>query len=169
MKCEMCHLREATVHLTEVINNKVAKLSLCEECAKQKGEEMQSHFGLTDLLSSLMDFGSVTDERGIQTESTVQCPVCKMTYQDFQKHGKLGCSKCYDAFDKELSALLKKIHGADKHTGKIPFMGKQLVKDQETLQRLKKELQMLVRSEQFEKAVIMRDRIKELEKKLNVE
>ncbi len=51
MKCQLCNNNEATVHLTEIINNKVSKLHICEECAREKGQEMESHFGLSDLLA----------------------------------------------------------------------------------------------------------------------
>jgi protein arginine kinase activator len=166
MKCEVCGKREATVHLTEVINDKMTKLHLCEQCAKTKSEEMQSHFGLTDLLSGLMDFGPSAAEGRIKKGVRVKCPVCGMTYYDFQKTGRLGCGKCYDVFAKNLSDLLRKIHGSDKHVGKMPFMGKEVVKEQQDIQRLKNELNELVQAEEFEKAALLRDRIKELEEKL---
>ena len=166
MKCDVCGINEATVHLTEVINDKVSKLHLCDKCAKAKSEEMQSHFGLGDLLSGLMDFGPAVSQDQLSGEVKTKCPDCGMTYYDFQKTGKLGCGKCYETFAKELGELLRKIHGSDKHVGKMPFKGKEALKDQKDLQRLKNELNDLVRSEEFEKAAFLRDRIKELETKL---
>ncbi|MCK4851486.1 MAG: UvrB/UvrC motif-containing protein [Candidatus Omnitrophica bacterium] len=169
MKCDVCHIREATVHLTEVINDKVTKLHLCAQCAKAKGDEMQSHFGLTDLIASLMDFEPAAVGREELKDKCFKCPVCGMTYNDFQKTGKLGCGECYDAFKKDLSVLLRKIHGSDRHIGKMPFRGEKAVKDQETLSRLKAELDRLVQTEAFEKAAVMRDRIKEIENKITGE
>ena len=55
MRCDACKIRDATVHLTEIINNKVTKLHLCEQCAREKSQEMEEHFGLADLLSGLAD------------------------------------------------------------------------------------------------------------------
>jgi len=167
MKCEICQEREATVHLTEVINDKVAKLHLCEICAKEKSEEMQSHFGLTDLLAGLMDINPSIAKDPERGNMSIKCPQCGMTYQDFQNTGKLGCGECYETFKDELSGLLRKIHGSDRHVGKMPFMGEKAVDEQETLQRLRNELDELIRSEEFEKAVIVRDRIKNIEEKLN--
>ncbi|RKY42249.1 MAG: hypothetical protein DRP85_03470 [Candidatus Makaraimicrobium thalassicum] len=166
MKCDICGVREATVHLTEVVNDKVTKLHLCEQCAKAKSEEMQSHFGLTDLLSGLMDFGTSVPEGRIKKEVKVKCPVCGMTYYDFQRTGRLGCGRCYATFAKNMSELLRKIHGSDRHVGKMPFKGKEVLKEQQDIQRLKNELNELVRAEEFEKAALLRDRIKDLEKKL---
>jgi len=164
VRCDVCHAREATVHLTEVVNEEVTKLHLCENCAKAKSEEMQSHFGLTDLIASLMDFEPALPEEKPH-EVAVKCGKCGMTYHDFQKTGKLGCEECYEAFKKDLSGLLKKIHGADRHVGKMPVMSVGTASDQETLKRLHTELEELVRAEEFEKAAIIRDRIKDLEGK----
>lgn len=169
MKCEICHAKDATVHLTEVVNDVVTKFHLCETCARKKSEEMQAHFGLTDLVSSLMDFGPTVAEEEMREEKVKKCPGCGMSYHDFQKSGKLGCGECYESFKKELSVLLRKIHGSDRHVGKMPFMGKRSEKDLEKLQELKLELNKLVQAEEFEKAALVRDRINEIEKKLSSE
>jgi protein arginine kinase activator len=169
MKCSLCKKREATIHLTEVINDKVKKLHICEECAQNKSMEMQSHFGLTDLLSGLMDFGPSIPGQGPAADASVKCSGCGMTYPDFQKRGKLGCGKCYDTFAKDLSSLLQKINGSDRHTGKMPFRGRDNLEEQKSVQRLKNELSELVRNEEFEKAALLRDKIRELEEKIDNE
>ncbi|GAI49395.1 unnamed protein product, partial [marine sediment metagenome] len=51
MSCDICHKNEASVHLTEIIDNQITELHLCEECARQKGAQMEQHFGLADLLA----------------------------------------------------------------------------------------------------------------------
>ncbi|MFQ5952437.1 MAG: UvrB/UvrC motif-containing protein [Candidatus Omnitrophota bacterium] len=165
MKCDICSKNEATVHLTEIIDGNVTKLHICDKCAKEKGEEMQSHFGLTDLLSSLMDFEPTMPKSRIKKSTAVKCPSCGMTYYDFQKIGRLGCGKCYETFGKKLTELLKKIHGSDRHVGKAPFKKQKVRKGKKDLGRLKKELEELVKKEEFEKAAVLRDRIKELEEK----
>ncbi|MBF0494823.1 MAG: UvrB/UvrC motif-containing protein [Candidatus Omnitrophica bacterium] len=169
MLCEICKKRQATVHLTEIINDKKTKLHICEVCAREKGEEMQTHFGLTDLIGSLMDFSPAIAEEKMQSDISAKCGVCGMTYYDFQKTGKLGCGGCYDAFKDELSVLLKKIHGSDRHIGKMPFNGEKAMKHQETLAELKNRLNQYIRDEQFEKAASVRDSIKEIEKQINKE
>ncbi|MDD4956429.1 MAG: UvrB/UvrC motif-containing protein [Candidatus Omnitrophica bacterium] len=167
MKCDSCGAPNATVHLTEVVNDKVTKMHLCDKCAKLKSEEMQSHFGLTDLLSGLMDFGAVLPDGQMSEGMMVQCPRCKMTYYDFQGTGRLGCGECYTAFSKNLNDLLRKIHGSDNHVGKLPFKGEAMVGKQKLYRQLKTELDRLVRAEEFEKAALVRDQIKEIENKLD--
>ena len=100
---------------------------------------------------------------GIETK----CPLCGMTYFDFQKTGRLGCGTCYKTFERNLSELVRKIHGSDRHVGKMPFKGKETLDTQKELQRLKKELNELILAEEFEKAALIRDRVKELEKQLS--
>ena len=164
MKCDVCGNKSATVHLTEIIDGQVKKLHICEKSAKQKSEEKQTHFRLTDLLSSKMDFEPSMPESTIYKSTAVKCPLCGMTYYDFQKTGRLGCGKCYETFGKNLMDLLKKIHGSDQHLGKVPFRKGKVAREQQDLQQMKKELEGLVKAEQFEKASILLGRINELEK-----
>ena len=112
-----------------------------------------------------MDFSPAISEEG-SAAVTAKCPVCGMTYCDFQKTGRFGCGKCYETFSKNLGELFRKIHGSDSHVGKMPFKGKGALKDQQDLQRLKSELKDLVQTEKFEKAALLRDRINDLENKL---
>lgn len=162
MFCEVCGKKEATVHLTEIINDKVTKLNLCEDCAKDKGTEMEEHFGLNDLLAGLADLGSTTEPELI---TKAKCPSCGFTYQDFKKVGRLGCGDCYEAFKKQLGPLLKRIHGSDHHTGKIPLMVGKTVKDTRNLQDLKARMEKAIQTEDFEEAARLRDKIKEMGRK----
>lgn len=160
MLCDSCGKNEATVHITEIVNSQMTKLHLCEECAKKKGAEMEEHFGLSDLLAGLADLGA-----NMQPEvgDTVKCPSCGFTYQDFKKIGRLGCGECYEAFKKQLIPLLKRIHGADRHVGKVPLMVGKTVKDTRTLQELKMKMENAIQAEEFEEAAKLRDEIKKLE------
>ncbi|MGH7997663.1 MAG: UvrB/UvrC motif-containing protein, partial [Opitutaceae bacterium] len=49
LKCDFCS-KPATVHLTQIVNNKVHKVDLCESCAQSKGVTDPSGFSLADLL-----------------------------------------------------------------------------------------------------------------------
>lgn len=160
--CDVCGKNEATVHLTEIVNDKVTKLHLCEECAKEKGAEMEEHFGLSDLLAGLADLGATAEPSIVDS---IKCPTCGFTYQDFKKVGRLGCGHCYDAFKKQLAPLLKRIHGADRHVGKIPVTIGKTIKDTRTLQELKIQMEKAIQTEEFEEAARLRDKIRDLEKK----
>lgn len=160
MLCNICGKNEATVHLTEIVNDKMTKLHLCEACAKEKGAEMEEHFGMSDLLAGLADLGA-NIEPGVIDD--VKCPVCGFTYQDFKKVGRLGCGDCYEAFKKQLDPLLKRIHGANRHVGKVPLMMGKNVKEKRTLQEMKMQLEKAIMAEEFEEAARLRDMIRDME------
>ena len=41
MNCEICKVRPAKVHYTEIVNNQMTKMNLCLECAEEKGVDVQ--------------------------------------------------------------------------------------------------------------------------------
>ena len=174
MMCDECGKVKATVHLTEIINDQITKLNLCEACAKQKGSDVEQHFGIADLLAALSDVEAHPAESqtaaGLPV-SKAKCAQCGMAYEDFKKVGRLGCSECYGAFKNSLAPLLKRIHGSNQHVGKSPSpaAAKELKvnsKIHDELDKAKEELQKAVKKEEFEEAAAIRDKIKFLEKKL---
>ena len=66
-------------------------------------------------------------------------------------------------FRSELVRLLDKIHGSTQHAGKTPHTVDAQVRKENELIRLKRDLEVVVKSEDFEKAAEIRDRIKSLE------
>lgn len=173
MLCNLCNKNQATVHLTEIVDDQMSELHLCDDCARKKSMQMEQQFGLSDLLAGLVDYGkqaSGAEKPG----AVVACPSCGLTYEDFRKIGRLGCSECYTAFARYLGPLLKRIHGASQHTGKLPAkMGAPFAaaaaaakapKAKEAgVPELKEMLQKAIESEEFEEAARLRDQIKEME------
>ncbi|MBM3248451.1 MAG: hypothetical protein FJZ10_03390 [Candidatus Omnitrophica bacterium] len=162
MLCDICGKKQATVHLTEIVDEQMTELHLCDECAKEKSVQMEQQFGLADLLAGLSDMGKQVKEE--VSPVAVKCLNCGLTYEDFRKVGRLGCSECYNTFRKYLSVLLKKIHGSNQHLGKTPTKIARPVKTKSSIQELKDRLQRAIQSEEFEEAAKIRDKIKELEK-----
>ena len=177
MKCEICGKKKATVHLTELVDEQVSELHICEDCAREKSVQMEQQFGLADLLAGLSDFGKPMAEKpSPQPQPVLECKECGTSYQEFKKHGRLGCSECYVSFQGQLESLLKKIHGASKHVGK---MSKHIVaatasdagveassaKGQQDIEALRQQLQQAVLCEDYERAAELRDKIREMEQK----
>ena len=168
MMCDICGKKKATVHLTEIVDEQMSEMHLCEECARQKSVQMEQQFGLADLLAGLADFGKTAG--GEAEKVDLQCPNCGMAYEEFRKFGRLGCSECYEAFKMYLTTLLKKIHGSNQHLGKTPVRMPQAEKKRiESLQDLRNQLMQAIQMEDFEKAAQLRDRIREVEKLENKE
>ena len=163
MQCDICGKKRATVHLTEIVDEQMSEMHLCEECARQKSVQMEQQFGLADLLAGLADFGKPSQEL---QKIKLKCANCGTSYDDFRKFGRLGCSECYEAFKTHLSNLLKKIHGSNNHFGKAPIRIPEAQKATiESLQELKGQLHQAIQREDFEKAAELRDKIRSLENK----
>ena len=162
MLCDICHKNEATVHLTEIVDNQITELHLCEECARQKGSQMEQHFGLADLLAGLSDLGQQFEVAG---KAEIKCPNCGLTYQDFRRIGRLGCSECYQAFKDSLGILLKRIHGSNQHLGRGPAKTAVEVQKKSEADLLRSKLQRAIEMEEFEEAARLRDKIRALEAK----
>jgi protein arginine kinase activator len=149
-----CKQNPAKVHLTQIVGDKMQKVDLCEECAKQKGVNDPAGFSLADLLLGL----GATQE--ISTAEDVKCPNCGFTQADFKKAGRLGCSHCYATFADGLEGLLKSMHKGVKHIGKVPAALRQSRDLNDRLKHLQKKLDKAVTSEDFEQAASLRDEIK---------
>jgi protein arginine kinase activator len=163
MLCDICKKNEATVHLTEIIDEQMNELHLCEECARQKSVAMEQQFGLSDLLAGMADLDKT--EKEAEPVSGLKCPNCGLSYADFKKIGRLGCGSCYNTFSKYLGPLLKRIHGSTQHTGKSPLKATGDLKKKIDTQGLRVRLQKAIESEAFEEAAKLRDQIKEMEAK----
>lgn len=48
------------------------------------------------------------------------CPVCGTTLKGVYDTGMVGCPACYQAFAKELKAVIREMHGKTEHVGKNP-------------------------------------------------
>ena len=163
MLCDICGKNSATVHLTEIVNDQMDELHLCEECARQKSMQMEQQFGLSDLLAGLAEFEKPSQEK---EAASVKCANCGLGYADFKKIGRLGCGDCYNAFKKYLGPLLKRIHGSCQHVGKNPLkITTKAPKKKLDFAALRFSLQKAIETENFEEAARIRDEIRELEKK----
>jgi protein arginine kinase activator len=161
MLCELCKQAQATVHLTEIVNEQMSELHLCETCANRKGAQVESHFGLADLLSGLAEFSKTQESEELGGQA---CPTCGMSYDDFRKVGRLGCAACYTTFKRSLGTLLKRIHGSPLHMGKSPVRVAAPARSSKAeFLDLKRRLERAIDSEEFEQAAKLRDQIRRLE------
>ena len=99
--------------------------------------------------------------------NTTRCSICGATFSDFAETGKAGCANCYKTFYDELLPYLKRVHGSTKHTGSRPERAPLIVRSENKIGQLRKELKELILTENFEEAARVRDEIKELEGKEN--
>jgi protein arginine kinase activator len=109
-----------------------------------------------------MSFSDPVPNAALPSSDTT-CEKCGMSFEEFQKVGKLGCSHCYDVFSERLKPILKRLHGAVEHSGKITGKASESIKLSREIQKLKDLLNEAIKNEQYEKAAELRDKIRSLE------
>lgn len=169
MMCQNCGQRAATTHIKTIVNGQLSESHLCSQCAKQQG------YG--HMLSEWNGFGSLLG--GLLPETQTQekrCPGCGASFRQIKGSGRIGCAECYNTFRSQLIPVIERVHGAARHRGKVPGgsalrvqeENRQLmnVKEQKPVSEIdekKKLLQKAIETQDFERAAVLRDQIKELE------
>lgn len=161
MKCDVCRKREAMVSIQQVMGKEKVELHLCERCARERGittggEKLELSLGslLQDLMSA---------KQGEQPASSAVCPTCQRTVEEFTKTQKLGCSECVKTFDRELRDIVGKLGEPAQHVGRFPRRLKAYKTYLVDIARLKRGLKDAIGREDYEKAAVLRDKIRELE------
>jgi len=172
MLCDNCGEREAQIHLTQIVDNTVTTMHLCEQCAAEKGVETGASvakFPLGDFLASL---GKPGGSEAAESGAEVHCPACGATLQDFRQTGRLGCARCYTTFEPHLRDLLRRLHGSAQHAGERYAASTPAAASggaagggaaAREVGELKERLRRAISEENFELAAELRDRLKVLE------
>lgn len=162
MQCDDCQADEAIIHVTQIENNEMRTLHLCEACAAGRGLEAgAAQAGEAPLTEFLAQVGSRQEREGTGNGG---CSFCGLTLDGFKKSGRLGCSHCWVSFEPHLRGLLRRLHGGTQHVGKVYLPPDPTdAEREERLVGLKRKLDRAVRSEDFERAAELRDLIRSLE------
>ncbi|MBI4368922.1 MAG: hypothetical protein HY547_01690 [Elusimicrobia bacterium] len=184
--CESCGERPANVFLKIQEGSQIRKLNLCEVCAQEQGvlaggADFSSWGKLGLALEQLIEsFGFPAQEglaksfRETGRPAQARCPNCSMTYAAFKAGGYLGCSACYGVFGASLKEIVRKIHGANIHSGvryrgAVPRAATEPTPRQKAefqLIQLRKNLSAALKREAYEEAIALRDKIRDLEAKV---
>jgi protein arginine kinase activator len=159
MQCDICHKNKATVHLTEIINDKVVEMHVCGGCAKIKTEEIKEHLTISDFLKGFVENEEVSETK---ERLSLKCSFCGLTYDEFKKKGRLGCQNCYKTFKVQLLPLLRKIHSSVRHIGKLPLKLEKTAPTQLRKEELQRRLERAIHLEEYEEAARLRDEIKKI-------
>ena len=161
MLCDQCHERDAVLNLTQIVENAVTQLHLCEKCAAERGIEttvsMPKH--------PLGDFLEAVQQQALQLPGdAARCAYCGTSLRDFRSSGRLGCAHCYGAFENSLRDLLRRVHGSAQHVGRrYQVPNPALLERDASLGALRTQLQEAIEREDFESAARLRDEIRALE------
>lgn len=163
--CMKCQQNLATIKFTKLINGAVEERYLCPQCAASDSPYQKKNVPqLDEILSGIL--GAVANEAGApvaKSTTELTCSTCGLPFSSYRETLILGCSDCYESFEKLLINDLQRFHGAIVHTGRIPHSQAQQVQNFRSAEDLRKRLADAVKAEDFALAAKLRDQLKELE------
>jgi len=149
-QCSHC-TKPATIHLTQIINNKIHKVDLCEDCPFKEGVTDPEGFSLADFL--------LKPPASLGADQALQCESCGFTPSDFKKTGRFGCPQCYETFSEILQPMLGNMHKDVVHRGKVPERALARMSRKRRLDQLESDLSEAIKTENYEEAARLRDQI----------
>jgi protein arginine kinase activator len=149
--CDECGTNVANVHLTQIMQDETQVFHLCDECARKKG---------INITVNEENFEEITEQKNQEPDKI--CTRCGLKYSEFKAKGWLGCASCYTAFEDEIDDLLVQVHGSSIHKGKKYIGVPANVEVAGKIKRLRHELALAIKNEEFEQAAMLRDEIHSL-------
>jgi len=164
MQCEICKKSEATIHLTEIVDGIRTEMHICENCAAEQGIALKSQIPISELLNGLLSVQPTDEQLRGRAGQAPACPKCGFTLEKFREKALLGCPCDYELFKEDLSPLIKKAqNGKMVHCGKVPSKASSGTKKEVEIANLRQKLDAAVKSEDYETAAKLRDKINQLE------
>jgi protein arginine kinase activator len=164
MQCQICNNNEATIHLTEIHGDVHTEMHLCESCAAEQGIAAKSQIPLNELLSSLLASAPEEANMYAPTDSRQKCPRCGFSLEQLKNEPLLGCPYDYEMYEKSLLPLIENTQdGKTVHCGKVPTKVPRGEKDLIELMNLRNLLEDAIRTEDYETAAKLRDKIAQYE------
>lgn len=163
--CMNCKQNAANVKLTKLVKGTVEELWLCQECAAQQSpyQKKTAHLSLDAILQGILS-QQKGEAAAKPSASDLNCPTCGLPYESYKSTLLLGCSDCYESFEKYLISDLRKFHGSIVHRGRAPeASAPEVLERRRNPQDIRKRLQEAVESENFELAAKLRDELRKLE------
>lgn len=160
MLCQNCGRNEATTHIKRIVDGESTELHLCSSCAQHLGYAgLFGGFGggIGSLLTRFFPEAVLPS-----AEESERCPGCGATFDEIVRTGNMGCAECYDVFYDKLKPSLSRIHGRATHVGKTSSTRDDRMERRAEIRRLEEERNAAVEAEEYEKAAVLRDRIREL-------
>ncbi|MDR2628757.1 MAG: UvrB/UvrC motif-containing protein [Puniceicoccales bacterium] len=177
-KCQFCG-KPATVHMTQVINNKTTVIRMCNECAAKHG--LFDKEGLPFAMLSGLGEALFSGMKQNLSANGLICSKCGCTPMSFKETGRLGCPHCYKDLKLLIDGIIESSQKGTIHKGKYsregaiattmpssdgfntsPKRHPRKLSTEEKLNELQDMLDAAVKAEQYEEAARLRDEIKTL-------
>jgi protein arginine kinase activator len=158
-KCDICGEKPATIKVRQVDKDgKSTEVEVCADCAREKGISGVETIKV-DITKVLAEIRSKVDEE----DKKLVCGGCGMSFAEFKRLGRLGCSACYTSFAERLEPIVRRIQGAGQHVGKTTKSGRKQARERMSVQRLREDLKSAIHDEDYEKAAELRDQLNRAE------
>ena len=171
--------KQRPFHITEIQDNKPVQFDLCEDCLSAyvgHGNDMKTSPPASEMekmVNELFQFMLGGIKPKVQLQEKPSCPHCNSSYADIVKAGKVGCPNCWEHFEQELDAVIRRVQSENiQHTGKVPKKWKEKqLKEQKSqipvafkMEIIKSNMQKFIEAEKYEEAAKLRDVLKALTK-----
>jgi len=165
-KCEKCD-RPATHKFTRIVEGHAIDFFFCQEHAAEFSPlQLKSTLNameLTQLLAGLLQSEQGKKAEAVEAEAgELKCHTCGQSFRQYRQTMLLGCSDCYQAFEKQLRDDLRRYHGTVRHPAKPLETRSGAASEKEKLAALEKRLALAIQDEDFELAAQLRDEIRRL-------
>lgn len=163
MICEICKIKTAVFHVQQFVGDNIYEMHLCRDCASKKGiskDGKSFDFSLSKLLTSFTQKKTLPVKSGNELDT---CKTCGTKVSEMKDDGQVGCPDCYNYFRSSIASAISYNGAYIYHKGKLPSKlkaYKTILIDKESLKR---ELEEAVNNEEYESAVIIRDKLTNLE------
>jgi protein arginine kinase activator len=149
------------VQMTQIVNDSMQEISLCNACAQKCGifESDVPH------LSILKNIGSalISKMQALSFSPVCSCDGCGFSLSNYKETGFVGCPKCYSGMYDFMIKTIENLQKSTKHIGKIPghMDDKSLNTNlNDSRESLEEAMKRAIAEERFEDAAKLRDQLR---------
>ena len=184
--CEDCGQQSAVCTVAVMMGEKVMHRKLCQACmAKASMAIAAGNLGqvLGSILSAARNAAQSraeeAEEEGKPQQAAQEqplpaldgdaetCPQCGLTYEAFRKQRRPACAACCTAFRQSVKRVLSESCASLQHVGRRPVTEAVAQRKRAHLERLQRQLEEAVAREDYEKAAMLRDALRNEENRGN--
>lgn len=158
MKCDFCHDRIAEIFIEKGEGDEKYMIHLCTECARKGEFDLQGRNLEGSVRKLLVNLKESLGE-------TSSCPVCGQTLNEMRRHHVAGCPRCYTEFASEIETYFEKQGKTGDYRGTVPMRYEQKRSILESRASLQNKLDESIANEEYEKAAVYRDKLKEFDER----
>ncbi|MGM0443623.1 MAG: UvrB/UvrC motif-containing protein [Fibrobacterota bacterium] len=157
--CDSCGENPASILLTQIEGDTSRTKHICFDCAEKMGlniDQAPEEDDFDETLSAEDDYAEK------KTPPQRVCPLCGTTEKSFTETWQAGCSECYNTFEPIIAERLSVEKGDTFYHGKNYTHGSGHG-SYTAVESLRRELDRAVRTQKYELAALLRDRINRME------